>query len=384
MASLDGAHGHPDIEERLLELETGVVDNPPPPPPPPPPPALAGVYGPAIAGDTKSNIQVGWTDRARVAHRFVTTSPSPVVAVRIALTGGPTYSGGTGGAVRARIPGDAAGYPGDPLGAYGPAHTPGNPGSGRWSTFPRLVVPGPVVPVGTLLYAVFDNPDVNLTANYCSVTDLLVRDTPGRVQPRFPDGSWATFESAGAWRRRGETPVMDVEYADGSHSGQAYIGMIGAEGMDVLAATIGGAAKVRQTMGPGRTLAVAGAAIRCRRDHGDDPLFLTLRSMTGVALAEGTVLASAIAQSAAGLDNGGAVWAIARWPSVPFGGGELRLSCAQTSAYTVAPIREGIAEGFAPSLGFPDGQAERSPTGSTWSPLYPGVPLDLQTYLILG
>lgn len=341
-------------------------------PTPTPSPAVGtAVWGSAVNGDTKANLRL---DGNRVAHRFRASTTSTITSVRWQQRGGSGYSAGTGGKVRVSIQADTSSGPDGTVigssGSYGPAVPSGG-------VFGATTLSASVVR-GQLYDVVFENTDPKPSANYISVNELFVFNAVTPRQPRFPDSDYAVLYGTSSWSVQSKyTADMDVTYADGSHDGQAYIGMIGINGQAVYAAPISGSSMVRETV-PAAPFAVSTASVRVRRSSGSDPLSISLITTSGQVVGFGQVPASQVAQSAAGGDNGGSVWVTVTFPSVNFAGGELRLSTAASSTYTAAPIREGTDSGFAASLGFPGAFQVSTNSGSTWAAAYSANVLDLQ------
>jgi hypothetical protein len=343
-----------------------------------PGPAITGIYGAPLNVDTKANLQVGWTDRARLAHRFRAGTTSTITSVRFAQRGGSVYSGGTGGKMRVSIQTDARGQPsGTVLGSA--TYEPGNP-SQAWANYDAVTLSAPVTK-GQLYHVVFENTDADPATNYISVNELFVYGpTLTPRQPALADADYAVlYARTSDWAVQDNfTADMDVAYADGSHDGVAYI-----QNMTEYYGTISGGASVREhftVIGNGRI--VSSASVRVRRASGSDPLVLSIRQGDTV-LATGEVPAGDVPVSAAGGDDGGSVWASITFPTVTLVAGttyDLVLTTAATSAYTAAPIREGTDVGMA-SFAFRDGTGQSSPDGSRWTDLFDRSPVDLQFYL---
>jgi hypothetical protein len=345
-----------------------------------PGPAVSGIYGTALNIDTKANLQVGWTDKARLAHRFRAGTSSTITSVRFAQRGGDVYSGGTGGKIRVSIQPDADGLPsGAVLGSA--TFEPGNP-SRAWSTYEAVPMPVPVaVTKGQLYHVVFENTDSDPESNYISVNELFVYGPALKPrQPAFADTDYAVlYATPDMWTLQGNfTADMDVAYADGSHDGVGYV-----QNMTEYFGTISGASAVREhftVIGNGRI--VSSASVRVRRTSGSDPLVVSIRQGETI-LASGQVPATDVPVSAAGNDDGGSVWATVTFPELTLAAGttyDLVLNAAESSAYTAAPIREGTDVGMA-SMAFRDGTGQGTRDGSRWTDLFDRSPVDLQFYL---
>jgi hypothetical protein len=342
-----------------------------------PGPAVKGIYGPALNVDTKANLQVGWTDRARLAHRFRASATATITSVRFAQRGGSVYSGGTGGSLLVSIQSDANGLPsGTVLGST--TYTPGNP-SGSWAKFDAVTLSAPVTK-GRLYHVVFENMDTDPASSYISVNELFVYGpTLSPRQPALPDADYAVLYAAPVdWAVQDNfTADMDVAYSDGSHDGVAYI-----QNMTQYYATVSGPAAAREHFTVvGNARIVSSAAVRVRRSSGTDPLRLSVLEGDTV-LASAVVAASDVPISAAGGDDGGSVWASVTFPEMTLSAGttyDLVLTTAPTSTYTVAPIREGTDIGME-SFAFREGTGQRSADGISWSDLFDKSPVDLQFY----
>lgn len=341
---------------------TGVITTPP----------AAGCYGSCINGDSKSNLQVGWTNRAKVAHRFRASTTSTITSIRFQQRGGAGYSGGTGGTIRVSLQAELNGIPSGTIigtpGTYGPKV----PAGGIFDLVPM----GGTVVKGTLYDVVFENTDPNQTANYISVNELFVFGSPlVPRQPRFPDTDYAVLYADPTWHLEGQfTADMDITYADGTHDGMGYV-----QNMIDKYGTISGTQTVRERFTPTSSRTITGASVRIRRTSGADPLTIALRAGT-TTVASGTVAAATIPATAPGGDNGGSVWVTVTYPAAVLNAGttyDLVLSTSSTSVYTAAPIREGTDSGFAGSLGFPDGSGQQC-AGSSCADLYPFSPVDIQ------
>jgi hypothetical protein len=355
---------------------------PTPVPTPPPAPGATGIYGAAFNVDTKANLQVGWTDRAQVAHRFVASTTSALRSVRFQQRGGPIYSGGTGGTMRISVrPDDGAGAPSSTVLASA-TYVPGNP-SGGWTHFDAVSFGSPAtLSRGTRYYIVFEDVDPNPIANYVSVNELFVYGaTLTPRQPAFPDSDYAVlYATPSSWSVQGKyTADMDLSYADGTHDGMAYI-----QNMTTYYGIISGASSVREhfTVGGGNRT-VTKASVRVRRSSGSSPLTIRLETGAGALIEAVDVPASAIPVSAAGGDNGGSVWATVTFATahtlVDGTSYNLRLMTPAGTAYTAAPIREGSDVGLR-SVAFRDGSGQGSSNGTSWADLYAYSPVDLQFF----
>jgi hypothetical protein len=338
-----------------------------------------GTYGAAFNFDTKANLQVGWTDHAKVAHRFVATTTSTLKSIRFQQRGGPVYSGGTGGTLRITVQTDSNGVPSGTVLATA-SYTPGN--SGVWTHYDVVTFSSPAtLTKGTRYNIVFENVDANSAANYFSVNELYTYSTVTPRQPAFADADYAVLYAApSTWSVQSKyTADMDLTYADGTHDGMAYIANI-----IELYGTVSGSASVREHFTvSGGNRAVTKASVRVRRTSGSSPLTIRLETGTGTLIEAVDVPASSIAASAPGGDNGGSVWVTVTFsnPHTLANGAayNLRLTTATGTTYTSAPIREGTDVGLL-STAFRDGSGQSSSNGTSWADLYAYSPVDIQFY----
>ncbi len=335
------------------------------------------LYGSGLNADTKANIQMG--PEGTVALRFKCGASSALDSILIQARGGAVYSGGTGGAYSVVVKAvDANGLPtGSALATQ--TYTPGNPG-GSWTSYDTITWSSPATLVsGTRYCVVFTNTDGSPTVNYVSINCLFMFGTSpipagqGR-QPLFADADFGVLVDAGsgfAIRDR-FTANIDLAYASGHHDGQGYVQLFTAQ-YGTLSGTTDMVREAFTVSGGDRT--VVSVSVRVRRSSGTDPLILGLYTSGDVLIEAVSIPAALIPISAAGSDNGGSVWAGARFlaPHVLANGSGyyLRLSCASTSTYTAAPIRKGYDDGFDTSLVFLDGAGQfTTDSGGTWTDLY--------------
>lgn len=341
------------------------------------------LYGSGINADTKANLQ---NNATAVSHRFKSIG-GILDTVRWQQRGGAVYSAGTGGSYDITVEADVSGVPsGTPLATE--SYTPGNPG-GDWTTYDEVTFGSPATLVaGTLYHIVFTNTDGSPAANYVSVNELFMYGSSpipagqGR-QPLFTDTDWAVLYGNVVQSRY--TADMDLGYNGGAHQGMGYI-----QNMTAQYGTLSGTANMVRELftvsGGART--VVSCAVRVRRSSGTSDLILGLYTGANALIEAVSIPAATVPISAAGGDNGGSVWAGARFlaPHILANGSQyyLRLSCASGTTYTAAPIRKGTTEGMDPDTVFMDGEGQfTTNSGASWTDLYTfdTDPPDLQMYL---
>lgn len=355
----------------------------------PPAPVARATYGSAIELDTKANIQVGGGDEFRVAHRFRAPTSSPLRSVRFSQRGGPDgYSSQNGASPTLTISVQRDDGSGNPSGTAiaSITYVPANP-VGEWTRYDQLTFGSPPALVsGELYHIVFVNNNPG-GGTWISVNEVFVYDGPDTPrQPFTPDTDDAVLDSDDAgvtWTLEGKyTAVMDLTFADGSHAGQAYTQNM----IDRYGVISGTSDMVRETfIVSGGTRSVSGVAVRVRRTSGTDDLVVRLEQVDGTEIESVTISHTDVPITPPGGDDGGSVWVTAAFSGGPYdldngSGYNVRLSCAGTSEYTAACIRDGLDVGFG-SYAFRDGSGQRTTDGSSWSNLYLYSPVDIQFYL---
>lgn len=397
--------GDDALDKRLSAVEAKVGITPPvvtPPITPPitPPAAPAGVYGTGISGDSRSNHQIGWTNKAKLDYRFRSRGGT-VKSIKVQERGGPSheavptygYSWGNGGTIKASIQGDNAGLPsgavltsvtwspGNPVKADG--HTP----SSDWEKWPEhvFVMPVSLTPNG-LYHLVFENVAADQVGNYISLNVLYTMGTVSSKprQAAFSD-DFAVLYGGGLkpWALQASSvPIFDLAYADGSHDGSAYIGTLA----DKFGLVSGSQNMVRERFTPGAAMTVTKAHVRVKRISGTGPLVVALQSGSGTMIEAVSVPSGSIAQAAAPPGNlAGDTWAHVTFaaPHTLDAGASysLRLSTDGSTTYTLVPIQQGTSKGLASRV-FGDGDSQRTTDGgANWSNLYPYDYVDLQFWL---
>jgi len=377
------------LDTRLKAVEAKVGITPPVVEPPitqPPvvtPPATTGAYGSGLSGDSRANKQVGWTNRAKISYRFRSLG-GQAISLRVQERGGPVYSGGNGGTVKATIQADASGNPsGTPLASL--SWSPGNP-SGSWEVWTLHTFTNPAMLAANGLYhLVFENTAADPVTNYISLNGLYhFGSTPTPRTAAFSDDFAFMYNDKGSWVvQTAYVPIFDLAYQDGRHDGQAYIGTLA----DRFGLINGSANMVRERFtvsGGNRT--VSKAHVRVKRISGSGNLLVRLESGTGTVLGQATVPSSSIAVGA--MPPGslqGDTWAHVTFPApIVLTSGQtyaLRLSTDAATTYTAVPIQQGTSKGLQSRV-FGDGDGQRTTDGgANWADLYAYDSVDLQFWL---
>ena len=265
-----------------------------------PSPGATGIYGTAINADTKDNIRVGPSPNTTVGIRFKASVTSSITAVRFSQRWGSGYSLGNGGTMKVSIQADNAGLAsGTDLGSM--SFAPGNPGTAT-SYDNKTIGPAVATVAGSYYWVIFRNTDANPSANYISINGIYTYTALAQRQPRFANTDLGVYVTTSVQAK--DTPTFDVTYANGSHDGQGFIGMVGINGQAVYASAISGTKQVREHFTPTTDRTVTQASVRVRRTTGNDPLTITLKQGSSV-LAAGSVPAASVPQTVSGGDNGG-------------------------------------------------------------------------------
>jgi len=385
------------LDTRLKAVEAKVGITPPvvtppiePPVTPPVNPPTSGVYGSGLSGDSRANKQVGWTNRAKISYRFRSLG-GQAISLRVQERGGPVYSGGNGGTVKATIQKDnGSGQPdGNVLATV--MWSPGNPKNAdgtiqNWEvwTLHTFNVPANLT-AGGLYHLVFENIAADPVTNYISLNGLFhFGSTPTPRTAAFSDDFAFMYNDKGSWYvEAAYVPIFDLAYQDGRHDGSAYIGTLA----DRFGLINGTASMVRERFtvsGGNRT--VSKAHVRLKRISGSGNLLVRLESGTGTVLGQATVPSSSIAVGAMPPGNlQGDTWAHATFPSpIVLTNGQpyaLRLSTDAATTYTAVPIQQGTSKGLQSRV-FGDGDAQRTTDGgANWADLYAYDKTDLQMWL---
>lgn len=211
---------------------------------------------------------------------------------------------------------------------------------------------------GQLYHVVFRNTDASPRTNFISIDGLAVETgvlTPR--QPKYSDIDWAQLMNAGSgWKVRPEyTPIMQLEYSNGSIEGVGY--------MEVWVGDpkrIGGTSRVRQIIlvsGGDRT--VDSVSVRVRRTAGTGALTVRLETAGGTLIDSGTVAAgpTSMAWRTLTFDRARVLQSGSTYNVV--------LSAPSGTTYTTFAVRQGTSYGFHASTYFSAGRMQYT-TGSSW------------------
>lgn len=347
-------------------------------------PVSIGLYGSGIAADSLNNTQVGGRFDSQVAYRFRSTQSSALQSVGVYIVGPEKsgYGGGTGGTIQVSVRPDDGTLDHFPTNTILSSVDVVGPVSGANNVY---AFPSPaMLENGRLYHIVFTNVDPEPTVNFVSVDGLFVYDEQTIWQPAFLNTDWANLFRVddGSWtamRGTGEgttTPILQLNYASGVSSGMGYI-----EVWSDAAKEISGNYRVREAFTvTGNDRQVSSVSLRLARISGSQPLMVALESADGTQLWEGTIPASAFPLG--DKNSGGST----RWATLELPGAfrlvagrsyRLVLSSEQETTYSIFPVREGIAYGYAESTVFADGSAQFD-DGSGWAAFHPSWrgPLD--------
>jgi hypothetical protein len=356
--------------------------------PSPVPIAAPGPYG-SVQGDSRNNHEIGRDDN-RLDYRFRASTTSAVETIRVqqrGLGGGNTYSGGDGGTIRASIQTDDRGEPSGTI-LSSLTFNPGNP-AGDWEDWTLLTFPSPAtLTEGKLYHVVFDNVDPAPDVNWISLNELFYWGRLSPRQPMFSDDFAVLYASPTRWVvQPGETPIMDLAYANGVHDGMGYIGAMG----EYYGSISGSSDMVRERFtvsGGSRT--ISSANVKVKRISGTSPLTLLLEEGDGTLIESVDVPARSIALGSLPLGEGAAELGGNSWASAAFATPhvlsygqtyDLRLSTTSDTQYIAVPVQEGTDKGLA-SFRFTDGDGQGTTDGgSTWTNLYEYGYVDLQFYV---
>jgi hypothetical protein len=332
----------------------------------------AGLRSEMVGADTLANTRIGGPYGTVLAFRFRSQWTGVVRAVRFYAVlnsdGRDGYSGGTGGTLRVTLARDSGAPQHVPTRSALASASFAPPSRDAWPLV-RFDKPAHVV-AGHYYHVVFTNTDRHPESNYISINALLSYGSH-EATPAVPDGLAVLLGSTsdggrtpGNWTPRAESsgeryvPILDVQGASSDqHLGLGY--------MEVWSSNpkpIGGAAKVRQLLGPAPRKAITGAWLRVRRrDGATAPLQLRIERVAGGVLGSGSLPAGAIA-------SGRPRWVHVRFPApIAVNGGEsiaLSAAASQQGSYEAFPIRKGTEFGFSRRTVFDGGYAQFTAGGS--------------------
>lgn len=352
-----------ELDARLDVLEQGPAPEPPDPIPPDPIPTAVKRIGAAWSMDTLHETTTGSGHRM-IADRFVADRAGSIVAVRWWMLGegaGSGYAGGNGGSGRGSLRASLDSSP--VLASYAWSDMALNQ-PGRRFVFDR---PVPVTK-GRLLFHVMENTassdttDINFFGkdNFW-LSNVDTRRFEGRCHPMLPDDEWAVLyrqNSDGRWvTRPGHAPILDIEYADGSHQGCGYMEVGYTTAMP---RTVAGSNKIRQLLGS--TMDVRRVGVRLSKKAGTTaPLKVTIGGVS-------------VFLSASSFGDGPATGAWQHGDRPSWGAADIdargdRILIESEGTYYCRSIRKGSDYGYSPQT-FGPGWGEFTSDGSNWIPMY--------------
>ena len=369
-----------------------------------PPQRTSAYYGSGVQFDVLNNLQVAQGD---VDYRFralATGALSSFLWYDVYVSGGATagcsgvecgcdgYGCGTGGAIEACIypdDGTSSHLPADPLTqqSTGLEQQPlacvglSNLRTGsvvRMETFPV----SPELVAGTLYHLHWHNSDPNPGENFVSVDDDCVWHPTAPRQPTISDTDLAAmsiyYDGAKVVANiiPTDTPILQLNYVDGTAQGQGYLGS-----WNEAPADISGMSEVRELFTPsGSNRNVTGVSVRVNRVNGASPLTVTLATNEGNIIEQGDIPASQFpAGSALTADAALSKDVVPAWGSYVFSSAhvlvtgqsyQLILSAPEDTRYQDYGIEKGQGYGFTGRTYFSDGHGQFSiDNGLTWTGL---------------
>ena len=324
----------------------------------------AEAYGSGINADALSNIRIG-PEGLQASYRFLATHTGTVADMRVYLitvTTKPGYEGGDGGKLLVQLQTDDGTANHNPSGTTLASYEIMKPqvGAADAIAFPKVVFsPAPKLQAGTMYHVVFSNLDASPTVNYVSVDDLWMKNPVNPMQPMFNNANFSVLaRSTGTpWSVvDSNTPIFEVDYADGTTLGCGY--------MEVWAGVpepISATSAVRETFTvSGGNKSETQVSVRLARIAGAGPLTVKLEQTDGTVIEKGTIPATQIPLSTS-VTSPTYVWAIYKFSETEtlFSGQgyNLELDAPAGTIYQAYPVRKGTSVGFA-STYFPDGYAE--------------------------
>ncbi|MDE1941074.1 MAG: hypothetical protein KGI66_03065, partial [Patescibacteria group bacterium] len=340
-------------------------------------------YGSGIGADDLNNTTLGTYGGQMADYRFRSTHSgalSRIVWYQMIDVAG--YAAGTNGRILVQVETDDGTAAHDPSGTVLASASLVPTSKDSTVSFS----PAPQLAAGTLYHVVYSNIDPDPSANYSSVNALYQPAEPSPVQPTVSDIDWAELSrtpTIGWYQRLGMTPILQLDFADGTVAGNAYR-YIHAQDIE----PISGASMARERFtvsGSDRT--VDAVSIRLARQSGNDPLTVRLESGSGALIEQGTIAASRFSSA-----PGWATYSFTAPHTLAAGQTyDLVVSAPSSSIYDIFTIQKGVgysSADWSPATDFPDGSAQYD-GGSGWSGWpsagsSPDTESDLQFYFSLG
>lgn len=366
LKAADVAFAAVDVEtdQRLDVLEQEPAPEPPEPQPPEPTPTVVKRIGAGWSMDTLHETTTGSGHRA-IADRFKADRNGSIVAVRwwmLGVAAGSGYAGGNGGAGRGSMRG--ANPNGSNLAEYSWSDMALNQ-PGRRFVFDR---PVPVTK-GEVMHHVMENTTASPDTNFFGqdnfwLSNVDTRRFEGRCHPMLPDDEWAVLyrqNSNGQWvTRPGHAPILDIEYADGTHQGCGYmeVGYTNA-----MPRSVAGSNKIRQLLGSSMRIKRVGVFLS-KQAGTTAPLRVTVGGVT-----------KEIPASAFGDGPASGAWQQGdrpSWGAVDIDATGDRITFESSGTFYCRAIRKGTdpnGYGYHASTVGP-GWGEYTSDGQTWTPMY--------------
>lgn len=332
--------------------------------------SVPSYYGSGIQFDSLSNAQVAALD---IDYRFRASTTAALSSFLWYSTSGPNsgcngYGCGTGGSLQVCLYSDDGSdshlwNAAQPIACLQEPNLRGKGGlrSDAFSTAPQLQA-------GTLYHLHWHNSDPNHAQNYTSVNNLFVWHATTPRQPTVSDTDLAVLEGTQVLTQF--SPIFQLNYDNGSVQGQGYM-----ECWIQAPADISDKAMVREnfTVTDSNRL-VSAVSVRVNRASGNSPLILTLATLSGTVLAQGSVAASNFPQQALSGDSSAnqPVWGRYQFPApltlVVGQSYQLQLSATADTRYQAYGIHKGTIYNFHPPSFFRDGYSQFSiDNGNSWT-----------------
>jgi hypothetical protein len=325
-------------------------------------------YGSKWASDGLANTVIG-PGQIQGDYRFRSTHTGTLAAIHTYWQNGSGYGSGTGGTYRIDLETDDG--------------TSNHFASGKVLATTNELQPNSLfltetfsspatITSGTLYHIVYTNIDGSPSINYTSLDMMWIQAGPTPSQPTIPDTDWAHLYNSGTvsspvWYWRHGTsdgdfmPTLELLYGDGTIAGNGYMEVW----IETSRKTISGSNQARETFTvSGGDKIVSSFSVRMRKDGGNDPLSVTLKSGAGSTIESGNIPAGNFSSSDAWVTYSFST------PRTLTNGStyNIILSGAGTSSYSIFPIREGASYNFDSPTFFSDGYAQVSiNSGSSWT-----------------
>lgn len=342
--------------------------------------SVPDVYGPALNADGLANLEVGkWGEK--VGYRFRAEKSGPLQSILVFVKANAAgYFGGNGGQLFVELQADDGTE----------QHLPSGTVLAQSTVLAKLLPPSPfnrtlsfttqpTLVQGTIYHLVFINPAIDSIDNYVSIDDLYNKAGTPSIQPGRSDVDLAVLftDVSRPWSvDYFHTPILSLNFADGTSQGQGYIDTL----LNSSPAVIGGRSEAREVFTvTGSNKVISKVSVRLRKLGSPGDLTVLLNTQDGSVIERGEISAATV--------NATYTWVTYTFhtnPSLIAGlSYELVLTAPPGNSYQICLLEKGVPYGFNSPTIFGDGHLETN-TGSGWVDFQGRPDFDMQFFFTLA